>query len=91
MGMVVNNLMNILIRRISQIPIRAKTVNQKRIFTLYLIKKTQAKIRYLNNLIAFAVDIGLGRSKNTKKQVNIIIKIINLQKVAVNIYIARTI
>ena len=90
MSITVNNLLNILSRRIPQIPNRIKFANQKRIFTLYLIRKTQTKIAYLNSLIIFTTNINSGKSTNTSKEVNILVKKINLQVFAIKTYISRT-
>jgi len=90
MSITVNNLLNILSRRIPQIPNRIKFANQKRIFTLYLIRKTQTKIAYLNSLIIFTSNINSGKSTNTSKEVNILVKKINLVVFAIKTYISRT-
>ena len=90
MSITVNNLLNILSRRIPQIPNRIKFANQKRIFTLYLIRKTQTKIAYLNSLIIFTTNINSNKSTNTPKEVNILVKKINLQVFAIKTYISRT-
>jgi len=69
---------------------QAKLANQKKIFTLYLIKKTQAKIAYLNVLIAFIKNIKTKNSTLMIQQMNILKKRINLQVNAIKFYIART-
>jgi hypothetical protein len=90
MSITVNNLLNILSRRIPQIPNKIKIANQKKNFTLYLIKKTQTKISYLSTLIIFTTNINSGNSTNISKQVNVLVKKINLLVFAIKTYISRT-
>lgn len=82
----VKNSITSLDRKIESLKTKVKTANQKKVFALYLIKKTTAKIAYLNNLVAIVPTF----ASKTWKQNEILKRKIYLQIYAVKYYIIRT-
>ncbi len=85
----VNKSISGLSSKIEQLNARIKFASQKKIFTLYLIRKTAAKIAYLNGLISVIPSFNSGSTKS-KKQIEILKRKIYTQIYAVKIYVIRT-
>lgn len=79
-----------LTRRIEQMPSRIRLCNEKKVFTNYLIKKTQAKITYINNLVTLGNNLSSSKTFTSMKQVVILKRIVEQQLVAIRVYIAKT-
>jgi hypothetical protein len=89
MSISINNQITSLTRKIEQLGNRIKSANQKKIFTIYLNRKTAAKIAFLNSLITIATTIANTKSQKSPKQIEILKNRILTQLYAVKIYFAR--
>jgi len=90
MSISINNQITSLTRKIEQLGNRIKSANQKKIFTIYLNRKTAAKIAFLNSLITIATTIANTKSQKSPKQIEILKNRILTQLYAVKIYLGRT-
>jgi Sec-independent protein translocase protein TatA len=85
-----NEIIKINNMRDSKIDEKIKNAVQKKNFTVFLIKKTQAKINQLNNLIILVTNIMSVNTQVGKKQIDILNKKIKMQIFIINIYKNRT-